>query len=545
MKKKYFMKTILTIILLVITLTSIHFINHLRIQRLEYTDKWGDELRIKEVGGNSKTFLSSIEDKILNVTIENTNTLNFQIINTNGELEEKGSKQLDNYDNIKVKYINLIEDKLIYLYEDDIYVSEFNNNQFSNTKKIIQNVKNMNAESNKENIIITTINKEDLRVYELDNTEVTNIYEGENNWDLKDVIYRQFEDKEYVFSITNDGYGIEKLVMIPISNEQDELILRETNNYLGYNIKNFNIDYLDEKVIITYILNLNNKGIQSNEIEYSKIDLKTLEIDNEKIEHSNYKIGNLRSDIDTYISNNDLHIIGSGLNRDNKYTQANDIFDFTIESDGKIKELEFISTTQEYSIETDIAIVDNDVFINFKDIISGSYNLNIIGTDDDFINREKDNIVYYRNALIRSITSPFIAVAFTILRGFILLIILIIPIAIVYMIYLRRNNEKDNIKAFIIIGIYIITNIVAYKFLYYQLGNIYYYPEILLNKSWQIFIPIIINLLSAITLYVFYKEGKKNDIYMPYVMLAVFFIAIDIYFNNILYAPFEMIEKLI
>ncbi|MBS4535207.1 hypothetical protein GOQ29_06180 [Clostridium sp. D2Q-14] len=545
MGKKNYIKTISIVIILIIIISLIHFINHLKIQQLEYTDKWGDELELKELDEKEKNFLSNIDDELLSVTIEDENLLNFQILDINGKLKENGSTQLDNYINIKVNDIKLVENKLIYLYEDDVYFTELNDNKFTNTKKIIKNVDNMNVERNKENIIITTINEENIRVFELDNTQVKNIYEVKNDLDLKDAFYQKINNKEYIFSISNDGYGNEKLIMIPTNNEESELVIREVNNNTGYKIKDFNIDYLDEKIIITYILNLNYQGIQSNDIEYSIIDFDTFEIENKKIDHSMYKIGNLESDIETYIVNNELHIVGSGLNYDNKYTKVNDIFDFTMEKNGNIKGVEFISTTQRYSNEVQISQIKDNVFMTYKDIITKGSKLNFIGTSDEFINRDRDNISYYKSSLIRSIPSPLIAMSYTLLRGFILMVMLLVPIAILYIVYLKKDSENDKIKAGIIIGIYIIINIIAHNFLYYEVGNGYYYPEILFNKSYQILIPIVINLLSGIVLYVFSKEISKNNIEVSYFILSLVFIVMDIYLNNILYAPFLMVGKLI
>jgi len=544
--KKYFKYTIITVILLTILISSVHYANHMFIKEIEYTEKWGDALKVEKISQKDKSLISTLGDEIISINIENKNTINFKILDAKGNVKRDGSGKLTNYENIKVPNIQLIENNLIYIYENDLYVSKFKNNKFIESKKVINNVDNMKVESNKDNILITTINKEEIRVYELQNDEIKNIYEADNDMNIKEAVYQEYGDNKYLVSLIQEGFETERLIMMPINEKNRESIeIAEVNTYSGYTIKDLNVDYLNEKVIITYVLKLSNKGHQSYDIEYSSIDLNTLEVKKGELEHSQYRIGELEADIDTYIKDDQLHIVASGINYNNKYTQVNDIFDFVIGESGEIKELEFISTTQEYSNEINVISLDNEIYLSFKDIVSGGYNVKLIGTSDAFMERKDITKDDYIDALLKSIPSPFIALAYTILRGFILLVMLIVPLAFAYVAYLSKNNDRDGIKAGIMIGLYIIANIISFKFLYYKVGNTFYYPELFYHPLYSYIAPVIINLLSGIALFVFFKESKKKNFEFNYAVFAVFFIGIDIYLSNLLYAPFMMVGKLI
>ncbi|MBS4537217.1 hypothetical protein GOQ27_02020 [Clostridium sp. D2Q-11] len=544
--KKYFKYTIITVILLTILISSVHYANHMFIQEIEYTEKWGDALKLEKISQKDKSLISTIGDEIININIENSNTINFKILDTKGKLKRDGSSKLINYENIKVPNIQFIENNLIYIYENDLYVAKFENNKFSKSKKIINNVENMRVESNKDNILITTVNTEKVRVYELHNDEVKNIYEEDNVLNMKEAVYQEHGDNKYIVTLIEDDLGSVRLIMMPVNEKNREAIeISEVDTYSGYTIRDLNVDYLNEKVIITYVLNLSSKGFQSYNIEYSSVDSNTLEVKKGKLEQSQYKIGELESDIETYIKDDQLHIVASGVNYNNKYTQVNDIFDFIIGENGEINDLEFISTTQEYSNEINVVTLDNEIYLSFKDIVSGGYNVNLIGTSDDFMERKDITKDDYIDALLKSIPSPFIALAYTILRGFILLVMLIVPLAFAYVAYLSKNNDKDGIKTAIMIGLYIIANIIAYKFIYYKVGSTFYYPELFHHPLYSYIAPVIINLLSGIALFVFFKESKKKNHEFNYAVFAVFFICIDIYLSNLLYAPFVMVGKLI
>lgn len=546
MGKKYFTKTIVAIILLTILISSVHYANHFTIQELEYTEKWGEEVTIDKIGQKDKSLLSSVDDKIINLSIGNKNELKFQILNTTGEIEEEGTTKIDNYENIKTKNLQFVEDNLIYLYNNDIYLAKFEKNTFSKTKKIIENVDEMDLEYFDNRILVSAVNKDEIRVFEIKKNKVTNIYKEENNLNFINGRYLEVEGNEYIVGITEEGYDIQKLIMKPINLDNKELLtIKEVNSYSGYRIKDINIDYLDGKVIITYILNLSSKGMQTYEIEYSEINLNTMNLNSNKLSFSEYGVGRLDSDIDTYIYNGDLHIVGSGLNYNNKYTDVNDLFDFTVDEKGEVKELEFISTTQKYSNEFNIVTLEDNIYISFKDVIAGGYHVRIIGNSKEFIDQKDISTSDYIDALLKSIPSPFIASGYALLRTLIMFVMMIVPLFLAYVLYLSKNNDNEHIKTGIMIGIYAITNIIAFKFLFFKIGQNPYYPEIFYNSFFGIVAPIIINLLSAIALLVFIKESKKKNKDFSYAVFAVFFIGLDIYLNNLLYAPFVLVGKLI
>lgn len=544
MGNKIYFRTTITIVLLVIIMLSIHFFNLLNIQEVSFTDDWSEDFKIGET--TDRDFkLSSLRNNLLNLNAKTPNILNFNIIDKDGNVKEKGTTKISNFEFKKVNQSYLIEDKYIYLYEGNVYLSKFESNRFLDPIKIIEDVKYLTVKDIDRNVYITTTNDKEIRVSDIKNEKIENLYEKDNTENVKYAYYFTSKEDDYLVAIENKGRESELLTLSFLNDNNENIILEDVNKYSGYSIKDINIDNLDKKISISYILRMNKQGIRSYEMKNIQIDKSNLKVQKNEYSLRNYNVDNLDSDIETYVKDNKQHIVASGDNLKNEFSsEKNDIFDMTLKDNGEIEDITFISTTDKYSSEIEISSIDKNKYIVFSEVESGRYNLRIFSNSETMMGRERVTREDYISVILKVIVIPLISIMYSVIRGLILLFFMAVPLAIVYFTYFNKGYSKDKIKIALIIGIYIITNIIAFKFIYFTKGNEVYYSTLFYSKYFRIIGPIITNLLTAIATFIFYREVKIKNLDLSFIAYPVFFIVIDVFLNNILYVPFLSLFKL-
>ncbi|MGO1477838.1 hypothetical protein [Senegalia sp. (in: firmicutes)] len=544
MKNKVYFRTIIIILVLVVVMLSIHFFNLLNIRNLSFTDDWSQDFKLGKT--KDRDFkLSSLDEKLLNLNVESKNILKFNIINKDGSIDETGSNEISNFEFEKVNQSYLVKNNYIYLYEKNVYLSKFDSNKFIEPIKIIDDVNYLTVEEQGEDIYITISNDEKISVSKIENEKIENIYEKDNTENIKSAYYTADEKGEYIIAIENQGVESELITFYPLKNNGEKIVLEDVNKYSGYSIKDINIDNLDGKLSISYILRINQKGIRINEIKNIQIDKLTNKIKKNDYDLREYNIENLDSDIETYVEDNNIHILGSGENGNNNFSsEKNDIFDIRLNEDGEIVDNTFISTTDKYSSKIAVSEINNNKYIVFSEIVSNEYDLRIFSDAKDMIDRESVIKEDYMSVLSKVVVIPLISIMYTVIRGLILLFFMVVPLAIFFFTYFNSGDSKDKVKILGMIGIYIITNIIAFRFVYFTKGNEVYYPAFFYSNIYRIIGPIITNILTTIATFVFYREGKIKGSDLSFLAYPVFFVILDVFLNNIFYVPFLTLFRL-
>lgn len=541
MKNKIFFRTILIVIVLVIVMISMHFYNFLNISEISFTDDWSEDFKIGET--NDDDFkLSSLEDNILNLNIEKPNKFNFNIIDKKGEVKDSGTTEISNFEYKNVNQSYLIKDKYIYLYKNNVYMSTFDGDKFLEPIKIIENVNYLTVRMLDENIIITTSNDEKVLAYKFQNEELENIFEKENDRNIKSAYYSP--EDNLLISVEDKGRDRELLTLFN-EKKNENIVLVDINKYTGYSIKDINIDNLEDRLVVTYLKRLNKDGSKDYQINNIRIDKDTLDFESTKYYLDNYDIYNLESDIETYVVNNEIHIIGSGENSRNQYSSdKNDIFDMTLKKNGEVKNVEFISTTDEYSNQIEIVKFNGSKYVVFNDVVYDSDDLRIFSDSEEMMAKEGITREDYLSAGLKAVVIPFISIMYTVIRGLMIIFVMALPLGIFYFTYFNKGYSKDSIKIAVMIGIYIIANIIVFKFIYFTQGNEIYYPNFFFSNFYRILGPLSMNMISGLATFIFYKESKKKGMELSFIAYPTFFIIIDVFLNNILYVPFLTIFRL-
>lgn len=541
-------KTIISLILVIVLFSSIHFFNHLNIQELEYTEAWGEAVKINKISTSDKSLISNYKGNIITVNTSSPNIVNYSILNSNGQSIKSGKSNLINFNNIKVDNIKLISNKLFYIYKNKLYVSEFQKEEgFSKSKNILSNIIDFTAHKSDKGITITSVSEDTIEVYLLGDS-INRIFKVDNDLGVEKAYYRQVNGVDSLYCISTENYDIQKVLVMSLNgkNKGNIFKIEEVNKYSGYNINELNIDYIDNNVIITYVVNLNNQGYSSNNIKYNFFDIENFENEKYSFENKKYDISRIGLDIDTYIDSNKLHIVGSGKNIKNKYTDTSDIFEIIVNQKGEIEKSEFISTTQKYSKNVKLINKGNETYVIFDEIISEGYITSLISNNEQFLSNETITKDDYIDALYKSSTSPLIALGYSFLRGFIILLFMLIPFWGIYLFIKNKRIESEKIKSAIVILAYIILNLLLFEFLYFKLvKQVQFYPDILYTNIYRIIAPLIINIVSLIVVVIFYRESDKNNKEYTYVVFSTFFIILDVYLSNIVHSPFSFIGKLI
>jgi len=129
------------------------------------------------------------------------------------------------------------------------------------------------------------------------------------------------------------------------------------------------------------------------------------------------------------------------------------------------------------------------------------------------------------------------------LKSSFMIILFFAVLAVAYMVMYNKNifEEDEKKRKIILIGIFIIINLISFNFNYIEGTRLSQTPDYLIGGASNILVPIFINLLSVGAFYILDKEKEEMGIMWKLIFLLV----LDSFIANLIYTPFIMINKII
>jgi hypothetical protein len=544
--KKYF-RTVLAIIVVIILFVGFHMYNHLQIQSRRFTDEWGRGIKIDTCGMNYAPMLGNYEDKILVVGFERDGSVSYVLYRYDGIKIDEGNSKLEGFNKNRIQYIKLFENNLLYVKDSNLYRSIYTEEDgFQKPQILLENVKGFNGEKIDGELWIQVFNDENIELYTLNNGKLSLSHSFKNLWDIKSIYLSNYNNKKHLFIFNKADNVTDEILVGTIDDiKKNSLKTIETIKYLSQiYIEDIDIKHYNNDFYIAYGLKeILPGGGRNNVIGLVIVDSSTLKVKlNKRIYNSDIKeIEDLDSKIAVYTDEKGVKLICSGINLMNKYAESNDIFIIDINRAGRIKNVKFISNTEKYSKTPRILETNYGNYLTWIDVEGGGYEIMLNSTNMNFkVNTKTFTYEDYKIAFLKALATPLLALVSTFLIGNKMLLyisVLFLPLGY----YVRKNSiNNEKIKFIMFIGAYILLNLLTFKGTYYSGMGSVFIPNILKSGLVPYMVPILINIVSGILLFLFHKD-KKN---MNYIVYVLFFIGIDIYLNNFFYVPFTMIKIL-
>ncbi|EOC99566.1 hypothetical protein [Caldisalinibacter kiritimatiensis] len=541
-KRRVCLRTIIVIFAILVGFIGLHMYNHLRIQSISYTGEWGRGVEIGSAGINHNPLIEGFEDNILTITFDKKGQVNYSLVKSDGTLVKNGIAQIDGFNKNKIKDVYLIRNNLYYVKDSKLYKVSFNeNSMFSTPETLVGNIEGFNYEVIDDVVYIQAYNKDKIQLYSIDNNKLKLEETFKNIWNIKDIYLRELNGQRYMFivnkvnELSDEVLGGNLIDFKENNLKKVDKLEYLVNTYIG------EIDIIpnEDKFFMVYpVMKILPGGQRSVTIEVKSMDAKKLNVvDATFISDTN--IADLNDRIDVLLYNDGIRLFGSGLNTDNKYALKADIFMIDIDSSCNIKSTTYLSSTEHYSKNPTILDNDKGSYLAWLEIKDSGYRLMLNSTNEDF---KRSSYTYtqqdYKNAFLKALVTPFYAIALTAIKGTVVLIFSILVFIPAVFIIKKMDIKDDKKKFFIFLGVYIIYNLFTFKNMYYRGTGVEFIPDILKSNFMIYIVPIALNILSAIVLFAYYRDKK----YFNYLKYLVLFIGADIYFINLLYAPFSMMK---
>ncbi len=546
-RKGKYIKTLLVFILINIIILGFHTNNYIKIKTLNYSEDWNRGLEIDTSNWYDEVILSYFDDNILNVVVDDTGKLKYSLFDIQGKLIKQGNTKI-NYDRNNSKEIYLLGNSLFYLYDNNMYMSSYQIDKgFKEPKIILKNIASFTAEEVNGEKIIEAFNDEQVLFFKLHNNNISLIEKIDNRWNLTKAYLRKNGERDLIFLLTEEENYEDNLLMGEIVDGNVKSIkkIAEAGGLTKKQICNLNINELDSNTVIFYIERIFSQGKADHYIRYKFINNDTFNIVTENRiskRDSQYGISSIGQDGFSYIEKNNVHIIARGQNIKNKYSSYNDVFDISLDSQGNYLNTEFISTTYYNTRLGSMIDTGYGQYMIIKDIKNHQYSLLLASNYENFITNNKISKEDYKYSILQSLSSPFYAIASMImLNGQIAILYVFVLYLIAGLVLKKLKIDNKKIQFWVFLGVYLLISLFTFKDNYYTQQALKYMPE-LLKANWIAYgICILINLVSGLMLYVFYKDNNKKSIYL---YLALFII-VDVYLDNLLYVPFVFVKTLL
>lgn len=539
-------KTIIAVLTVILVFIGIHMYNNLLIQALIFEDEWGRGIYIGESTLSKAPFITSINDKIVIVTINKDSSINSIISDEKGQVIKSYNQHLDNFSINKAKTVALSDDTLFFQKDSQIYVSKFYEDRgFEQPKPILNNIEGFRIDRVKDEYILLTYNKEEIAIYSVNNDTINQIHFIENKWTPSDLTYTKVHDQGYLFIVDETDFMSTRIIGGRIEGEKLE-DYREIENipvFGSVSINSLQTEVLKGRIYLCYSVREVVKGSPNVYYKINILNEETLEVLEAKkiIEQTIEDITNMERFFLLLNNGENINLIASANYTKNNFTNTTDIFKIDIDNKGNLSKPVFLTNTHGHSKNPSIIETEFGKYIAWLDIDTNKYSVMMNSTNRSYI---EHNMSFTRNdyekAFYKSLTSPFYALAYGVIRAIIIFTTLFFVFIFVgFMVKLLRL-QQDKTKFLLFAAAYIIFNYIIFKNHYYNDDIIGYMPQILRDGILPYIIPLIINGISILILYVFSKE-KRDSHYLVYLS---FFVLIDIYLANLFFIPFSMIKVL-
>ncbi len=540
-------KTIIVLVLITVLALGYHTYVHLNIDRERFDNTWGYEKEVSFSEMNAEPLAGEYNDNLLLVSFEESGNLLYKIISKKGEIVKEGSENLDKFNKNKIGTVKLLGEEIFFIENSNLYKIIFNENDgFSDKIMIKSNIDGFNIIDGKN---FTLYNSEEVYSYDyLDNKFTEKDYFKLENSNIIDAFILNKNGNSII--ITYRKISTEEVnISYNIANFDSETV--EIGNIKSvYNIYKGKTQNTYNEGIITISSNFKEYGQQGSEtlkkLIYS-INLKNQElIFSRLINSNNFKeINNFEEIIDLETIDNEVYLIGSGFNDENKYVSRNDIFITKINSSGEFYDTSFISNTFKHSQNPVLIEIDENSYAFWMEVEGNGYKIMYNSDNDEFLEASsKIKSSEVQDAFLKALSGPFFAVSMLLIKSSIMIVLFFAILGVAYMIMYNKDLYKENdekIRKIILIGLFVIINLISFKFNYIEGTRLSQTPDYLIRGLSFIYIPLIINFISIFAFYVFDREKKEVGLLWKIIFLLI----VDAYIANLIYTPFIMINKIL
>ena len=545
-RKKYYFRTIITTLVIIMGFTGIHMYNHLMIQSIKFTDEWERGINIGTGGMNQPPLMSKYDDKIFTLTFNKEGKINYVLTQLDGKIIESNTADIKDFNKNKIHDDYLMENNYFYLKDSNLYQAIYEQGTgFKTAKLIATNIDGFNSKIIDEKITVQTFNKDKIEFYTMeDNGWKHEVFE--NSWEINNIYLNELNGEQYVFIDTKIDELTDEILMGNIKDIKENTLKKidEINHLPSVYFDRMKIEASKNDFFIAQpSMRVGPGGSRTVYIDIKIIDSQKMSIKatNRIEDRSVAAISNLDKKIDLFKDEKGMKLIGSAINNENKYAMGADIFMASIKNDGEVSDVRFLSNTEHYSKAPSILYTNQGEYVTWLEVEVGGYTLMMNSTNVDF---KANNMEYtkedYKSAFMKALASPFYAIASTFIFGNIMLIYVVMAFIVVAYLIKRKNIESEKIKFGVFAIAYAILSLVTFKSIYYTGSGVQYMPDIL--NTWIAYgIVLLLNIVSGLMALAFYKDTRK----LSYIAYLVFFVLSNVYLSNLLFVPFTMTKVIL
>lgn len=541
-KLPYF--TILAIVLTVILFVGYNAIVHINIQNLSYSENWGGHTSIGQSGMNVEPVAGRNGENVLVLTFDNGGGILYRELDTRGKVINEGREGTEFFNRNTGENILVVDGSVLFIRENNLYLSKFQGKDgFGDEELVFENCSHMSIVDDRH---ITVFNDDWIYSLRIEYGTVSLGRKVENNWNLETAYIIDDRDINFLYLLhTPDTTSVEVLFgsCDDLENLRTAKIIDSIKNlYYGYttNTLKDGVFYTNTPI---KVVGAQGSVTLSNLLVSVNVESGLIGFARELPESPFPGLYNIDYNANILNIDGEVYFCGSGYNAENEFTYYNDIFLSRVKDDGSLDKPEYLSNTYQFSRNPVIVEVKNDEHVAvWLDVVGLEYELLYNSTDSEYISTSSTvSSKDYKHAFQSASVVPFYALSFMFIRSFFMLIVFFSVLGIIYMIMLNKGYKNWNRGLKILVLVYVVINLITFNFNYISGARLNYMPDYLYGGIYSIIVPLAINVLSILALYIFHKERPDTGVLWKLILLII----LDSFYANLLYSPFLILGKLI
>ncbi|SHI94746.1 hypothetical protein SAMN02745751_01413 [Dethiosulfatibacter aminovorans DSM 17477] len=541
-KLPYF--TIMAILLTVMLFVGYNAIVHINIQKMSYSENWGGHTSIGQSGMNVEPVAGRYGQNALVLTFDNGGGILYSELDSRGNIISEGREDTDFFNRNTSENIFVGDGKILFIRDSNLYMSEFKGEEgFGDEELILENCSHLSIV---DGMNLTVFNDEWITSLKIEDGTISIGRKVENKWNLETAYIIEEGNLSFLYLLhTPNTSSVEVLFgsCDDTENLRTAKVIDSTKNmYYGYtsNVLKDGVFYTNTPIKIV--------GAQGS-VTLSNL-LVSVDMESGKIGFAKEFPGspfpglyNIDYNANILSIDGEVYFCGSGYNTENEFTGYNDIFLSRVRDEGSLGEPEYISNTYRFSRNPVLVELENSEYVAVWLDVSGlEYELQYNSTEEDY--RDMSSAISgedYKRALQKASVVPFYALSFMFIRSFFMLIVFFSVLGVIYMVMLNRGYKNWNRGLKVLVAVYIVINLLTFNFNYISGSRMSYMPDYLYGGIFSIIVPLVINGLSILALYIFHRERPDTGVLWKLILLIV----LDSFYANLLYSPFLILGKLI
>ncbi|MGF7059386.1 hypothetical protein [Brassicibacter mesophilus] len=548
--RRFYFKTVLAIIIVILCFTGYHTYSHLKIQAMTYTDNWSRGIEIGTGEFNRQPLMSTFDNKLFMLTFldfSDGGKINYYLVEKDGSIINQGIADIDVFNKNSIDSVYLVKNNVFFVKDSTLFMTSYNKDIFNEPKELLTGITGFNLIEIEDKTFMQVFNEDSINLYTYQDEQLVLQKSYDNKWNIKSIYYRLIDGKEYIF-VLNEVDKLNDQILGGTINELDNGSLKvlDSISYMSNTyIHKIYVENVEDKIFLIYpTTKIETGGFRNEYVDIQIADISSMEVNTRKRigEDGIEGINNLGREKFIFKYGNTLKLIAAAENVDNMYSDYRNIFILDIGTNGSISKPIFLTNTENTSKVATVFNIQSDQYIAWLDNNNDGYKLMLNSTNEDFkLKNFKFTESDYKSAILKALSSPLYAVAGTVLKIFWAVVFITAVFLPLGLIVRKLRIEDDRIKFALFILAYVILNLITFKGTYYSGTGRAYVPDLLKTGIFAFFVPLLVNFISGIIIYIFYRE-KKN---VHYVGLLAFFIILDLYLANLLYIPFTMMSSIL